>query len=71
LNLSDLNINQAGVIKEISEHKVSGKLFEFGVLPGSTFKVLSKAPFHGPIFIQVENLKIALRRSEAIHIIVE
>lgn len=71
IKLSDLRENQAGIIKEILETKISEKLLEFGVHPGSSFKVLSIAPFRGPIFIQIGDLRVALRRMEANHIIVE
>lgn len=71
MKLSDYKINQVGVIKEILENKLSGNLFEFGILPGATFRIISKAPFKGPIFIQVDQIRVALRRKEAAFIIVE
>lgn len=71
LKLSEFNINQMGTVIEVIETKISNKLFEFGVLPGTSFQILSKAPFKGPIFIQVDNNRIAIRRKEAAFIIVE
>lgn len=69
--LSDLKINAHGVIKEVLENSFSSKLIEFGVLPGAIFSVVNRAPFKGPIFIRIENNRIALRREEAAFILVE
>ncbi|WP_066759041.1 FeoA family protein [Crocinitomix algicola] len=71
MRLSDLKSNEFGVIKEVLEHHLSAKLIEFGVIPGAQFAILNKAPFKGPIFIEIDNNRIALRRKEAAFIIVE
>ena len=71
LSLCDLKVEKKGVIKYIQENPVSAKLAEFGILPGTKFSILNKAPFYGPIFILIENNRIALRRKEAAFIIVE
>lgn len=71
LRLCDLNVEKKGIIKYIQENSVSTKLAEFGILPGTKFSILNKAPFYGPIFILIENNRIALRRKEAAFIIVE
>ncbi len=57
--------------KEIIDYQNSDKLLEFGILPGVSFHVLQKAPFGGPIFIEIEGYKIAVRKEEAAYIIVE
>jgi len=69
--LSEFEINQQGVIKEILENQISSKLAEFGMLPGVTFSIQSKAPFNGPIAVLIENSRIAIRRQEAEFILVE
>ncbi|MDG1915871.1 MAG: FeoA family protein [Crocinitomix sp.] len=71
LRLCDLKVEKKGMVRYIQENPVSSKLAEFGILPGTTFSILNKAPFHGPIFILIENNRIALRRKEAAFIIVE
>lgn len=71
MRLSDFKTKQLGVIKEIMENHLSAKLIEFGILPGVQFSIINKAPFNGPIFIQIDNNRIALRRKEAAFIIVE
>jgi ferrous iron transport protein A len=71
LRLCDMKVEKKGIVKYIRENPVANKLAEFGILPGTTFSILNKAPFRGPIFILVENNRIALRRKEAAFIIVE
>lgn len=71
LRLCDLEVEKMGVIRYIQENPVATKLAEFGLLPGTKFSILNKAAFRGPIFILVENNRIALRRKEAAFIIIE
>jgi ferrous iron transport protein A len=71
IRLSDFKIKEMGVVKRIVENHLSSKLVEFGILPGVQFSILNKAPFNGPIFILIDNNRIALRRNEAAFIIVE
>jgi len=68
--LTDIKINQSGTIKEVIDNPLITKLFEFGLLPGASFKVLNIAPFNGPISILIEDTRIALRRKEAQFILV-
>lgn len=71
LKLSEYKTEQSGVIKEVLDNQIAAKLVEFGFLPGAVFSILNKAPFNGPIFVQIENNRVALRRKEAAFIIVE
>lgn len=71
MNLTEFELNKKGVIKEILESASSTKLIEYGILPGTSFSILNKASFNGPIFILVGANRIALRRAEAAAIIVE
>ena len=71
LKLSEYSLGKMGVIKAVLENPVSTKLAEFGILPGVAFSVINRAPFKGPIFIQIDNNRIALRLKEAAYIIVE
>jgi ferrous iron transport protein A len=71
LKLSEYALGKIGIIKGVLENPVSTKLAEFGILPGVAFSILNKAPFKGPIFIQIDNNRIALRLKEAAFIIVE
>ena len=38
---------------------------------GNFSQIISRAPFNGPLFVQIDQNKVALRKSEAAMIIVE
>tara|TARA_B100000809_G_C14693496_1_gene371426 strand:- start:119 stop:337 length:219 start_codon:yes stop_codon:yes gene_type:complete len=71
LKLTDIRINQVGVINEVLDNPLITKLFEFGLLPGSKFRVVNIAPFNGPISILVNDTRVALRQKEAEFILVD
>lgn len=68
--LTEIKKHQSGTINEVIDNPLITKLFEFGLLPGATFKVLNIAPFNGPISVLIEDTRIALRRQEAQFILV-
>ncbi|UKN03139.1 ferrous iron transport protein A [Paracrocinitomix mangrovi] len=71
MKLSDLKKESAGIIKKVEDSEIAVKLLEFGIIPGATITVISKAPFNGPIYVQVDDNLIALRRTEADFILLE
>jgi len=71
IKLTDIKTNQSGTINEVIDNPLITKLFEFGLLPGASLKVVNIAPFNGPISILVENTRVALRQKEAQFILVD
>ena len=71
MRLTDIKINQIGVINEVLDNPLITKLFEFGLLPGAKFRVVNIAPFNGPISILVDDSRVALRQKEAEFILVD
>jgi len=69
--LSEYRVNQTGVIQQILDTDVAERLMEFGFLPGTLFSVVSRAPFRGPVCIQIENNRVALRLKEAAFVLAE
>ncbi|MGB1103239.1 MAG: FeoA family protein [Crocinitomicaceae bacterium] len=69
--LSEYTTNQSGVIQKILDADVAERLVEFGFLPGTVFSVVSRAPFNGPLCVQIDNNRIALRLKEAAFVLVE
>lgn len=63
--IADLMIGQSAVIKKLINNALELKLMDMGCLPGSEVKVCFKAPYGGPICIEVCDCKLALRREEA------
>ena len=70
IRLSDLQINEEGKVAHIAAGKqATHRLSGMGITMGTTLKVLSRAPFQGPIQIEVRGTKIALGRGLAHKII--
>lgn len=54
----------AGFIMRFTNETLAGKLLSMGVLPGSRFELVRRAPFGGGWYVKVDNLLLALRREE-------
>ena len=71
-NLTDIKDGQTGIIVSIlSERKVTKRLADLGLTPGTEIKVLRRTLFSGPIQIEVCGSKLVLGRGLALKIIVE
>lgn len=72
-SLNLLKIGERATIASIDSMDLPSKFFEMGLLPGNVVEVKHKAPFSGPIglLIHPTNMLIAIRKSEAVHILVE
>ena len=44
---------------------------QLGFLPGNTARIIRKAPFHGPLLVEVDGREIVIGRNIAHHILVE
>ena len=73
MNSSLLNIKNGEfvIVREIGESSLKVKLIEMGLILGKQIEVLYRAPFGGPIAIDVEGYVLSLRRDEAKMIVVE
>jgi ferrous iron transport protein A len=47
------------------------RLAQLGFIPGNKIRIIRKAPFHGPLILEVEGREIVLGRRIASHIVVE
>ncbi|MBA4368391.1 MAG: iron transporter FeoA [Desulfobacterium sp.] len=72
IKMREMADNQAGVISAI---KVAGELGrrirDMGLIPGTEVKIKGRAPLYDPIVLQVKKYILALRNSEAEHIMVD
>ena len=64
-NLSQLSKGEKGTICCFNDEEMSLKLMEMGCLPGVEVEVGCKAPFGGPICINVSGYNLSLRVDEA------
>ena len=73
LSLNDLLAGDRGYIAGFSNDEIPIKFYDMGLIPGSEFTVYKKAPFNGPVCIQIgrEESLLALRINEAKVVLVE
>lgn len=69
--LNNIKINTKGTIKTIEDNPLITKMFEFGLIPGTSITIINKAPFDGPISVLVDDSILALREKEAYFILME
>ena len=69
--ITSLHPGEKGFVKELIESSLSLKLIEMGFLPGTTIKLIRKAPFGSPLYVKVNGHYVALREDEADAIVVE
>lgn len=72
LFLTDLELNQEGEIISIMGGSIATKrLADLGLISGTNIKVINKAPFSGPIKIEVRGSRLVLGRGLASKILVK
>jgi len=70
-SLADLPLGQHAEIMSIDcERRLSRRLMEMGLLPGTRVRVVRVAPLGDPIELRVRNYSLSLRRAEAAKIAV-
>lgn len=67
VSLDKLIKNDEAIIDSFLNDSLPAKFYELGFAPGSTIKIKHKAPFDGPVCIQIkhDDSLIAIRKSEA------
>ena len=69
-----LNVNNGRWVRVVNFRGGWGmqrRLAQLGFIPGNKIRIIRKAPFHGPLILEVEGREIVLGRRIASHIIVE
>ena len=65
MTLLELKIGEKAIVVNESLDKLPLKLVEFGCVPGSTIEVIQFAPFKDPIYINVNDSFVAIRKDTA------
>lgn len=65
MRLTDLHINERGIINEQDMNILPAKLVDFGCVPGNEVTVVNYAPFNGPVYLKVQETYFAVRREVA------
>lgn len=63
--LSDISNGQLVIVSAIEASDLRVKLMEMGLVSGKNLRVLYRAPFGGPIAVDVEGYVLSLRTDEA------
>lgn len=67
-----MRVEQRGIIKSVTARGELGKrIRDMGVLPGSEFMIIGKAPLYDPVALKLTGFTLTLRNSEADHILCE
>lgn len=71
LTIADLKEGQKGIIKNVSSKNIPLKLLEMGCLPGNSVELLHIAPLSDPMYLNINDTFLAIRKETAIHIEIE
>ena len=66
--IATLKKGEKGIIQEFDIDVIPLKLIEMGCLPGNTVELVQYAPFHDPLYININDSFVAIRKETAIHI---
>ena len=71
LTIADLKKGESAVITDSSSNDIPLKLLEMGCLPGNEVKLLQLAPFSDPMYLNVNDSFLAIRKETASLIVIE
>ena len=69
--IADLKKGEQGIIIDSSSKDIPLKLLEMGCLPGNKVKLLQLAPFSDPMYLNVNDRYLAIRKETAALIIID
>jgi ferrous iron transport protein A len=65
LKLSDLKKGEKAIILEVNSDEIPLKLLEMGCLPGNFVELIQIAPLGDPLFFNINDSRVAIRRETA------
>ena len=69
--LTELNLNQTGIIKEINcKDSIKRRLLDLGLIPSTPITPIMQSLSGDPIAYEVRNIILAIRKDDASNIIV-
>lgn len=71
MTVANLKRGQRAIIKEFSADMVPLKLLEMGCLPGNEVELVQTAPFHDPMYLNINGSHLAIRKETALLIEIE
>ncbi len=70
-SIADLKKVEKAIIKDVSDNNIPLKLLEMGCLPGNEVEIIQLAPLLGPIYININGSRLAIRKETARLVIIE
>ncbi len=67
-SIATLQKGEIGIIQDFDIESIPLKLIEMGCLPGNTVKLVQYAPFHDPLYININDSFVAIRKEIAMQI---
>jgi len=71
INIAQLKKGERAIIKEFPVDLVPLKLLEMGCLPGNEVTLVQTAPFHDPLYLNINGCHLAIRKETAAQIKIE
>lgn len=66
MTLAELTIKQTATVRAITgTDSISARLFEMGLIPGTTITLIGKAPLGDPLEFELRGYRLSLRKTEA------
>jgi len=69
--IATLNKGEKGIIKDFDIDVIPLKLIEMGCLPGNMVELVQFAPFHDPLYININGSYVAIRKETAVQISID
>jgi ferrous iron transport protein A len=72
VSMRQLEVNQRGVIRGVTaKGELGRRVRDMGLVPGTEFIVVGKAPLYDPVSLRLKGFTLTLRNSEADYIMCE
>jgi ferrous iron transport protein A len=71
VTLAHLKRGESAIITDVSSVEIPLKLLEMGCLPGNKVQLVQMAPFADPMYLNINETHLAIRKETAIHILIE
>lgn len=71
ITLAQLKRGERAIIADVSSIYIPLKLLEMGCLPGNFVELLQVAPFADPMYLNINDTHLAIRKETAIHILID
>lgn len=69
--LASFQPGESGIVSSVAVHALTPKLVEMGIYAGKEIKVLFRAPFGGPLAVEIGDYTLSMREEEAGLVLIE